>query len=158
MKQSLFKTIFFSVLITLPAFGSGGETPDEALKLWFKQPANQWNVALPVGNGRLGAMIFGGVAEERLQLNEESVWAKDGTLEDKEDGYKALPKIRKLLFDGKYKEGEVLCKEKLMVDRLPSGTNTYQTLGNLHLRFEGVHSYNNYRRELLLDSALVRTS
>ncbi|MGM0573552.1 MAG: glycoside hydrolase family 95 protein [Bacteroidota bacterium] len=146
------------VLITLVAFGSRGEANNQALKLWFKQPASRWNMALPVGNGRLGAMVFGGVSEERLQLNEESVWAKGGTLEDKEDGYKALPGIHKLLFEGKYKEGEMLCKEKLMIDRLPSGTNTYQTLGNLCLRFEGVDRYSNYRRELLLDSALVRTS
>ena len=130
----------------------------EELKLWFRRPATDWNEALPVGNGRLGAMVFGGVGEERLQLNEESVWSKGGSLPDKENGYKAIPEIRRLLFEGKYVEAEKLCQEKLMADRLPSGTNTYQTLGDLSIRFEGLDQYNNYMRELLLDSALVRTT
>jgi len=103
-------------------------------------------------------MVFGRVAEERLQLNEESVWSKGGSLIDKKDGYKAIPKIRQLLFEGKYVEAEQLCREKLMIDRLPSGTNTYQTLGDLSIRFEGLDQYDNYRRELLLDSALARTA
>jgi alpha-L-fucosidase 2 len=130
----------------------------EVLKLWFRRPAANWNEALPVGNGRLGAMVFGGVAEERLQLNEESVWSKGGSLTDKKDGYKAIPKIRQLLFEGKYVEAQQLCQEKLMTDRLPSGTNTYQTLGDLSILFEGLDQYANYKRELLLDSALVRTT
>lgn len=130
----------------------------EELKLWFRRPAADWNEALPVGNGRLGAMVFGGVAEERLQLNEESVWSKGGMLLDKKDGYKAIPKIRKLLFEGKYVEAEKLCMEKLMTDRLPSGTNTYQTLGDLSIKFEGLDFFDNYKRELRLDSALVITT
>jgi len=127
------------------------------LKLWFKQPASNWNEALPVGNGRLGAMVFGGIPEERLQLNEESVWSKQGEYLDKKDGYKHLPEIRKLLFDGKYEQAEKLAKEKLMSERLPSGTNAYQTLGDLHLHFEGFKSIKDYYRELSLDSALVKT-
>ena len=130
----------------------------EELKLWFRRPATNWNEALPVGNGRLGAMVFGGVSEERLQLNEESVWSKGGMLIDKKDGYKAIPEIRKLLFEGKYVEAEKLCLEKLMTDRLTSGTNTYQTLGDLQIKFEGLDFYDNYKRELQLDSALVRTT
>ena len=149
MKNTIFIVIVFISHFTCHA---------EELKLWFRRPATSWNEALPVGNGRLGAMVFGGVAEERLQLNEESVWTKGGSLMDKKDGYKAIPKIRQLLFEGKYVEAEQLCMDKLMTDRLPSGTNTYQTLGDLSIRFEGLGQYDNYRRELLLDSALVRTT
>ena len=72
-------------------------------------------------------MVFGGVNEERLQLNEESVWSKGGTLIDKADGYKSIPKIRQLLFEGKYAEAEQLCLDKLMIERLPF---RYQYLSN----------------------------
>lgn len=126
--------------------------------LWFKKPAANWNEALPVGNGRLGAMVFGGVENERLQLNEETIWSKGGILADKEEGYKALPEIRKLLIEGRYVEAEALCKEHLLSERLPSGTNTYQTLGDLHIKFGGIKNYSSYTRELRLDSAFVRTT
>jgi len=130
----------------------------EELKLWFRQPAANWNEALPVGNGRLGAMVFGGVENERLQLNEETVWTKGGMPLDKKDGYKSIPKIQELLFEGKYVEAEKMCLEHLMTERMPSGTNTYQTLGDLIIAFEGVKNFSNYKRELQLDSAVVQTS
>lgn len=130
----------------------------EELKLWFKQPASNWNEALPVGNGRLGAMVFGGVSNERLQLNEETIWSKGGLPQEKQGGYKQLPKIRKLLFEGKYVEAEKMCLEHLMTARPESGTNTYQTLGDLNIAFSGVENYNNYHRELQLDNALIKTT
>ncbi len=130
----------------------------EELKLWFSQPASNWNEALPVGNGRLGAMVFGGVESERLQLNEETVWTKGGMPTDKAGGYKALPEIRKLLFEGKYVEAQKLCQEKLMGNRLASGTNTYQTLGDLNITFPGIQNYSNYYRELHLENAVVQTT
>ena len=138
-------------IIALPLYGSDPV-------LWFKSPAKDWNTALPVGNGKLGAMVFGGIEEERLQLNEESIWCKQGSLEDKPGGYKHIDLIRKLLFEGKYTEAEKMAKEKLMVDRLPSGTNSYQTLGDLTLVFHQLKNITDYRRELRLDSALVSTT
>lgn len=154
IKLDMKKSFLIILILSISPFVCNSEE----LKLWFKRPAANWDEALPVGNGRLGAMVFGGVTEERLQLNEESVWSKGATLADKIDGYKSIPKIQKLLFEGKYVEAEKLCLEKLMTDRLPSGTNTYQTLGDLKIQFEGLDYYNNYKRELLLDSALVRTT
>jgi alpha-L-fucosidase 2 len=136
----------------LPLYGN------DDLKLWFNQPAANWNEALPVGNGRLGAMVFSGIESERLQLNEESVWSKGGKYEDKPDGYKSIPQIQKLLFEGKYVEAQNLCLEKLMAERMPSGTNTYQTLGDINISFSGVSDYSNYKRELDLERALVKTS
>ena len=138
-------------LITTLGFGSDPV-------LWFKSPAPDWNTALPVGNGRLGAMVFGGISEERLQLNEESLWCKQGSLIDKPGGYRHIDRIRQLLFEGKYIEAEKMAKEKLMIDRLPSGTNSYQTLGDLFLNFHQLKNISDYRRQLDLDSALVTTS
>lgn len=128
------------------------------LNLWFQEPATDWNEALPIGNGRLGAMVFGGVSQDRLQLNEETIWSYGSSLPDLKDGNKYLDEIRDLLFDGKYVEAEKLCKEKLMTDRLPSGTNTYQTLGDLNIEFKGLDKYSNYRRELQLQNALVKST
>ena len=89
-------------------------TPSDSLRLWFKRPASNWNEALPIGNGRLGAMVFGGTGNERLQLNEESVWSKGWENRDKKGGYKYVKQIRGLLFQGKYKEAEAMAMEKLM--------------------------------------------
>src|SRR5215212_9149887 len=77
-----------------------GSSPGE-LRLWYKQPAAQWTEALPVGNGRLAAMVFGGVESERLQLNEDTVWAGERRDRMNPDGPAAVPEIRRLLFEGK---------------------------------------------------------
>lgn len=160
----MFKQKIILVFLVLSIFGnnisvfSQSNLISDELTLWFKQPAADWNEALPIGNGKLGAMVFGGIENERLQLNEESVWSKQGEYLDKQGGYKYLPEIRNLLFEGKYVEAEKLAKEKLMGERLPSGTNSYQTLGDLNLSFDSLGNISNYKRELKLDSALVRTS
>jgi len=148
------KLVLIIVALSATAMFSGAEE----LKLWFRQPASDWNEALPVGNGRLGAMVFGGVEKERLQLNEETIWSKGGVPVDKKGGYKAIPKIQKLLFEGKYVEAEKMCLEHLMAARPESGTNTYQMLGDLNISFEGVQYYSNYNRELQLENALVKTT
>jgi len=103
----LMKVIPFLCLVS---FAFGVFAQKQEVKLWFKRPAVDWNEALPVGNGRLGAMVFGGVDHERLQLNEETVWTKGGVYVDKKEGYKAIPGIRKLLFDGKYVEAQKMCQ------------------------------------------------
>jgi len=130
------------------------ESKDE-LVLWYDKPASDWNEALPVGNGRLGAMVFGGVNRERIQLNEETVWSKQGGYEDS-DGGEAIPRVRELLFDGKYKEAQDLAVEELLQKRLPTGTNAYQTLGDITIEYDDSSEVSDYRRELRLDSALVR--
>ncbi len=150
MKKHLF--IFsFLLLLTAPAFS-------QETTLWFRHPATEWTEALPVGNGRLGAMVFGGIAEERLQLNEESIWTHSGDYLDKPDGYKYLGQIRKLLFRGEYVKAQEMCSKYLLADRLPSGTNTYQTLGDIRIRFENTEGVRDYRRQLELDKGLVTTT
>ena len=131
-----------------------GSTEPE-LEMWYDAPAENWNEALPIGNGRLGAMVFGGTAVERIQLNEESVWTRQGSYEDS-DGTEAIPQVRQLLFDGKYKEAQDLAVEELLQERLPTGTNAYQTLGDIWITYDDSSDASAYRRSLLLDSALVR--
>jgi alpha-L-fucosidase 2 len=143
-------------LICLAAFDQSGSDTD--LVLWYKTPAANWNEALPVGNGKLGAMVFGGINEERLQLNEESVWTRDGKIEDKQDAKKYIPEIRKMLFAGKVTEAQKLTIDKILSPRLPTGTNTYQSLGNIRMEFENYGRISNYSRELDLKNAIARVS
>src|SRR6188508_3878336 len=122
--------------------------------LWYTKPAEAWTEALPIGNGRLGAMIFGGVARERLQLNEDTLYAGGPYDPANPDALAALPQVRALIADGKYAEAQKLIDEKMMARplRMPS----YQTVGDLILSF-GVSAYaQDYRRELNLDTACAR--
>ena len=140
---------------------------DPALVLWYRQPAKNWNEALPVGNGRLGAMIFGGVNSERLQLNEDSLWSGAPGDDDNPAALAALPEIRNLLFAGKYAEAQRLANRKLICQGPGSGSGrgariaygSYQSLGDLKLEFAGeTNSLANYRRELELATATSRVS
>lgn len=126
------------------------------MTLWFEKPANQWDEGLFFGNGRLGGIVFGTVEEERIVINEESVWSKGGEYVDLEGG-KHLNKVRKMLFDEKYEEAEALIEEKFMDERLPSGTNTYQEMAELKIGFQHGNQVTGYKRILHLDSALVET-
>ena len=82
--------------------------PDEPLSLWYRKPAAQWVEALPVGNGRLGAMVFGGIRRERIQFNEHTVWTGEPHEYQHPGAYESLPTLRELLFQGKQKEAEDL--------------------------------------------------
>ncbi|MDE3061874.1 MAG: glycoside hydrolase family 95 protein, partial [Acidobacteriota bacterium] len=135
---------------------SAGDDGANATRIFYKQPAQAWPDALPVGNGRLGAMVFGGTAKERLQLNEETVWM--GERRDRNNPQAArTSEVRALLMAGKVHEAEALAEEVMMgiPDRLPC----YQTLGDLWLEFDGIPaSVEEYRLQLDLDDAIVRTS
>src|SRR5690349_16583971 len=84
------------------------------LTLWYDQPAEKWTEALPIGNGRLGAMIFGGVEQDRIQFNEETLWTGKPRDYNRPDAFQYLPQIRQLLFEGKQKEAEQLAGEHFM--------------------------------------------
>ena len=132
--------------------------------IWYRQPATKWEEALPVGNGRLGAMIFGGVEKERLQLNEITVWS--GSLEqnaDKPEAYKSLPIIRQLIAEGKYADagkhvsGEFLCQKGGRFGHDSYGS--YQTLGDLNFEFPAPASpVTEYRRWLDIGEAVAGVS
>lgn len=131
-------------------------TPRE-LKMWYNQPAEKWTEALPVGNGRLGAMVFGGIDNERIQLNEESVWTGGPIERANPEALNNLGNVRQLLFEEKYAEGERLAQEKIMGRRLDGGLHTYQTLGDLYFHFEGIDNTQNYKRSLNLRTAVTKT-
>ena len=123
-------------------------------KLWYDRPAQVWTEALPLGNGRLGAMVFGNPAVEQLQLNEETLWAGRPNNNANPEGLKYIPKVRELVFAGKYLEAQTLATEKVM-----SKTNSgmpYQSFGDLRISFPGHTRYRDYYRELNLDSACVK--
>lgn len=128
----------------------------EALRLWYDEPADTtWERALPVGNGRLGAMVTGTPAEERLYLNESTVWAGSPYRNASPAAREALPTVRQLLFAGRHAEAQEL------VDRtFYSGVNgmMYQPVGSLHLAFPGHEAYESYERELSLTRAVARTT
>lgn len=124
-------------------------------KLWYEQAASSWNEALPLGNGRLGAMVYGIPGEEKIQLNEETFWSGGPSRNDNPDALQALPEIRQLIFDGKFFEAEKLINQKMMTPRHGS---MFQTMGNLHLNFEGHDTVTNYYRELDIENALFSLS
>ena len=126
------------------------------MRLWYAQPASVWNEALPVGNGRLAAMVFGGVENELIQLNEETIWAGEKRPRNNPEGAAALAEVRRLLFAGKLKEAEALADKTMICStrRLPP----YQTLADLTIRFDHQQEPVDYTRELNLEDAMVRVN
>jgi len=120
------------------------------LKLWYNKPAQKWTEALPVGNGRLGAMVYGTVQTERLQLNEDTVWAGQPVERDRVGAYKYLPEAWRLIFEGKYDKAQKIMQREFMGPRL---IRSYQTLGDLRLRFSDNGQAADYHRQLDLDTA-----
>lgn len=126
-----------------------------AQKLWYEQPAARWEEALPLGNGRLGAMVYGGVVKDEIQLNENTFWAGGPHNNLNTAALSALPEIRRLISAGKY-----LAAEKLAAKTITSqGANgmPYQTAGSLHLEFPTHANYKNYYRDLDLQNAVTTT-
>ena len=127
----------------------------DELKLWYRQPAAQWVEALPVGNGRLGGMVFGGIEQERIQLNEDTLWAGGPYNPANPEAKAALPEIRRLIAAGETQAAQNLVQAKFMAR--PLTQVPYQTLGDLLITMAGGDAVRSYRRELDLDSAVART-
>ena len=124
--------------------------------LWYDSPAQHWEEALPLGNGRLGAMVYGDPVNEEIQLNEETVSAGSPYKNYNSEAKEALPAIRKLIFDGNYAEAQLMAGEKILSKNgfgMP-----YQTVGSLRLHFQGQENHTDYRRELDIDKALAITT
>ena len=144
-----------------PVTDAGAETlqpltlEQAATVMWYDRPARKWAEALPVGNGRLGAMIFGGTEWERIPLNEQTVWTGGPYDPTIPGGPKALPEVRRLVFAGKYFEAESLFANKVMgkPDQMK-----YQPLGNLFLEFPGHTNVTHYQRRLDLETAIAGVS
>ncbi len=140
----------FTILLFIFTAKSGFSQSND-YKIWYDKPAQVWTEALPLGNGRLGAMVFGNPAIEQIQLNEENIWAGQPNNNANPLGLEYIPKVRELVFAGKYVEAQDLATEKVM-----SQTNhgmPYQTFGDLRIAFPGHARYSDYYRDLNLDSA-----
>lgn len=167
---------FFFVILSL----SGCKKNITSMKLWYTQPAKadvpdspnawtddpEWLKAFPLGNGALGVMIFGDVALERIQLNEKSLWSGSPDDNDNPDAKASLPKIRELLFAGKFNEASELTLKTQICKGYGSGygngTNvpfgSYQTLGDLWIESDPRTEYTDYRRELNIMTGIARVS
>ncbi len=144
-----------AVVLSVPTIAAA-PAGDRPHVLWYDKPAAKWVEALPVGNGRVSAMVFGGVGQERLQLNEGTLWAGGPYDPVNPEAQAALPEVRRLINDGKYREAARLISAKVMAK--PLGQMPYQTVGDLLLTFAGAANPESYRRELDLDTATAAVS
>ena len=128
----------------------------KAAKLWYRQPALQWTEALPLGNGRIGAMVFGGQDRDRLQMNEDTLWAGYPCEEHNPDALHYLSASREYIAAKQFAEAQSLV-EQHMLGTDGHGVQPYQPLGNVYLDFQGLSDEEVYTRELDLNTAIATT-
>jgi len=145
--------LHISAIAALAGLGLCSAADDNALKLWYRQPAGAWTQALPVGNGRLAAMVFGDVRREHLQLNEDTVWSGEKRDRSNPEAAKAFPEVRRLLMEGHPAQAQALA-DKTMIS-IPRALPVYQTFGDLWLDFGAEPEPESYRRELALDTGIA---
>src|SRR5438445_3389251 len=161
LRTKLVLIVGAQLIVALAHAGEAKASPAETT-IRFNAPARDFTESSPLGNGRLGAMMFGGVDEERIVLNESSVWSGSHQDADREDAHKVLPEIRRLLLEGKNSEAEALVNANFTCKGPGSGGGQYgcyQVLGNLYLTFETGNTnepVTDYRRELDLTEAVAR--
>lgn len=152
-KQAILGLLTFP--LTLWLYGQSPST-DHLLKLWYDHPAGKtWENALPLGNGRLGAMVFGNVEQERVQLNEHTVWSGSPNRNDNPAALDSLSFIRQLIFEGKQKEAENIANRVIITKK--SHGQMFQPVGDLQLIFKGHEPYTRYYRELDIQRAVAKT-
>ena len=150
MKQ-LLPIFFFLVSV------AGLSQSKASLKLWYKQPSgNTWENALPIGNGRLGAMVYGNVEKETIQLNEHTVWSGGPNRNDNPLALDSLAIIRQLIFEGKQKDAERIAGRVIITKK--SHGQKFEPVGSLQLAFVGHENFSNYSRELDIARAITKTS
>jgi alpha-L-fucosidase 2 len=141
-----------------PAVAAPAAADDRSSRLWYRQPAATWTEALPIGNGRQGAMVFGGVATERLQLNADTLYAGGPYQPANPEAHGALDEVRRLVFAGHYREAEALINARMMAR--PLKQMPYQTAGDLLFDLPAADggAVTGYERELDLDKAVTRVT
>ena len=157
MNTQKIASIAIGLLLTV-SIHAGSNTvsnKDSHLKLWYDAPAKIWEEALPLGNGRLGAMVFGNPSREEIQLNEGTLWAGQPYRNENPDALEALPVVRQLIFDGKLKEAQDMVNQK-MISKKSQGM-PYETAGSLFLEFPGHETFTKFYRELNLETATTTT-
>ncbi|MFP4055586.1 MAG: glycosyl hydrolase family 95 catalytic domain-containing protein [Candidatus Brocadiia bacterium] len=152
-RPTLVLCLLLPVLAALGRRAPGGEGGNPMV-LWYERPAAKWVEALPVGNGRLGAMVFGRPAAERIQFNEDTLWVGEPHDYAHEGAAEHLPTIRRLLFEGKRREAERLAMREFM--SVPLRQMPYQPFGDLLLAFAGHEEVGGYRRQLDIDQGVAR--
>jgi alpha-L-fucosidase 2 len=152
------KNIFFVLagFALLTGCVNPGSKPDaNHLTLWYNQPAKDWNEALPVGNGRLGAMVFGNATHEKIQINEESIWAGCPVNNNNPGSLQHLPEIQKALFESRFKEAWQLANDHML--GTPPRIRSYQPLGDLLIDYGWKSEPTEYRRSLDLKTGVAAT-
>jgi len=124
--------------------------------LWYRQPGIKWLEGMPIGNGYMGAMVFGGIQNERIALNESSFWSGRPHDYSNPDAFKYFPQIRDLVFDGKYQEADKLAFEHFF--SIPFTQQAYQPLGDLLLSFKEIENPKDYYRELDMESGITKVT
>ncbi|MCK4293842.1 MAG: glycoside hydrolase family 95 protein [Planctomycetes bacterium] len=152
MKRSQ-TTIWIHVVSLALALLTQQALAQETIGLWYDEPASKWTEALPVGNGRLGAMVFGTVPKERLQLNEESLWAGEPTDVYPEDFSETIRKVQRLVLEGKISEARELGLAKLT--KTPTSFRSYEPLGDLWIEMDHASEVQDYRRQLDLETGVA---
>src|SRR5688500_16282713 len=129
----------------------------QVLKLWYKTPSGRtWENALPIGNGRLGAMVYGNVEKETIQLNEHTVWSGSPNRNDSPLAFDSLAIIRQLIFEDKQKNAEAIANRVIITKK--SHGQKFEPVGSLQLAFTGHENFLNYYRELDIERAITKTS
>lgn len=157
-KNALTRIALLSTFVIL-FFGCSSKSEKElnpSLMLWYDQPAKNWNEALPIGNGRLGAMVYGGIEKEIIQFNEETLWTGQPHDYANKGAHAYVDQLRQLLWDGKQKEAHELGNAKFMSQPLRQAS--YQAFGNILLDFPGHKNATNYQRKLDLEDAISSVS
>ncbi|MFY0254141.1 glycosyl hydrolase family 95 catalytic domain-containing protein [Chitinophaga sp. 30R24] len=156
MRTRTRKTIAVS-LVALLAAAPGFTQQQQELKLWYNHPAGKvWEAALPIGNGRVAAMVYGNPGNELIRLNENTVWSGSPNRNDNPHALAALPEIRQLIFDGKMKAASEMAAKNIQSERING--MCYQPVGDLSLHFPGHEQCTDYYRELNLETAVATTS
>jgi alpha-L-fucosidase 2 len=143
---------FLTVVLACTSFASAATAPD--MLLWYRQPGKTWLEAMPMGNGLMGAMVFGGIQQERIALNEGTFWSGRPHDYDNPDALKYFPQIRDLVFAGEFQEAEKMIDGHFY--GVPAAQQAFQPLGDLILNLEGVEQASDYRRELDLEAGVAK--
>ena len=155
--MSVFPAFFhFTQRTKISVKKEGCKMPENELKLWYRQPAEEWVEALPIGNGRLGAMVFGRTDRERIQLNHDALWSGKSRDRNNPESSEYLPEVRRLIFEGRFEEAQQMAEDHMM--GIPKRLDPYQPVGDLWLQFDENAKVTDYRRELDLGTAVARVS
>lgn len=150
------KIVIFFISISVTVTLSNAQIKP-ALKLWYNKPSGKtWENALPIGNGRLGAMVYGNVETETIQLNEHTLWSGSPNRNDNPLAFDSLNAIRKLIFEGKQKQAEQLTN-KVIISKKSQG-QIFEPAGELNLSFPNQTNYTDYYRELDIEKAIAKTT